>query len=276
LIYAGKKQKFRDYAKKQYQTSTPLQKRIQLWSLGSNQMPFHLWIFQKIVFQPFQHILVLGAGTRNLWKHNLTHIPPNQKIILSDFSQAMVTHLIKEFSGKYPGFTFKKIDAQRIPFSDDSFDILIANHMLYHVPNLELALHEIARVLTPQGSVYGSTIATEHTHEIYHLLETFGIEISAQKAEIFSEFHLQSGKTQLETFFNHVELLRYENIVHTTEDCKEVLFDYIDSWFLSKDSSSYWKLRGKIQQKIREHIKQQGNFQVSGQSGILIASHPKQ
>ena len=48
-------------------------------------------------------------------------------------------------------FTFGKIDAQSIPYEKDSFDAVIANHMLYHVPDLARTLSEIRRVLRPEG-----------------------------------------------------------------------------------------------------------------------------
>ena len=40
-----------------------------------------------------------------------------------------------------------KIDIQDIPYEDDSFNIVIANHMLYHVSNVNKAIEEVYRVL---------------------------------------------------------------------------------------------------------------------------------
>ena len=44
-------------------------------------------------------------------------------------------------------------DAQAIPFRADAFDIVLAAHMLYHVPDIDAALREIARVLRPDGTL---------------------------------------------------------------------------------------------------------------------------
>jgi ubiquinone/menaquinone biosynthesis C-methylase UbiE len=52
-----------------------------------------------------------------------------------------------------PNVTFVLADAQSIPFGDSSFEAVIANNMLYHVPNRRLALSEIHRVLVKKGSV---------------------------------------------------------------------------------------------------------------------------
>ena len=49
------------------------------------------------------------------------------------------------------------IDIQDIPFENDSFDVVIANMMLYHVPDLEKGLSEVRRVLKVGGTFYCAT-----------------------------------------------------------------------------------------------------------------------
>ena len=41
---------------------------------------------------------------------------------------------------------FEEIDAQSIPFEDETFDAVIANHMLYHVPDRPKAIGRNKRV----------------------------------------------------------------------------------------------------------------------------------
>ncbi len=48
-------------------------------------------------------------------------------------------------------------DVQRLPYDDASFDCVIARHMLYHVPDIALALMEMRRVLKPDGSLLVTT-----------------------------------------------------------------------------------------------------------------------
>jgi ubiquinone/menaquinone biosynthesis C-methylase UbiE len=55
-------------------------------------------------------------------------------------------------------FAFAVVDARDIPFAANSFDAVIANHMLYHIkPGRGQAFSEIARVLKPEGRLYAST-----------------------------------------------------------------------------------------------------------------------
>ena len=77
-------------------------------------------------------------------------------------------------------------DVQALPFDDASFDVVVAAWMLYHVPNIPLGLTEIARVLTPGGTLVAVTNSVDHLRELRDLLcyprgqeETFNRENGA-------------------------------------------------------------------------------------------------
>ncbi len=44
-------------------------------------------------------------------------------------------------------------DAERLPFADESFDLVIGHAVLHHIPDLSRAFSEFARVLAPGGTV---------------------------------------------------------------------------------------------------------------------------
>jgi SAM-dependent methyltransferase len=60
-------------------------------------------------------------------------------------------------------------DVQQLPFADCSFDVVLAAWMLYHVPDLEQGLTEIARVLRPGGRLVATTNAVDHLEELLAL-----------------------------------------------------------------------------------------------------------
>ena len=78
-------------------------------------------------------------------------------MVLSDFSPGMLREAQNEIGGVHPRMDFMQIDAQSIPFKDRTFDVIIANQMLYHVPDMERALSEIHRVLRSPGILYAAT-----------------------------------------------------------------------------------------------------------------------
>ena len=47
----------------------------------------------------------------------------------------------------YNNVSFQQIDIQDINFPEETFDVIIANYMLYHIPDLQKALYEVKRVL---------------------------------------------------------------------------------------------------------------------------------
>jgi SAM-dependent methyltransferase len=61
-------------------------------------------------------------------------------------------------------------DVQELPFADREFDCALAAWMLYHVPDVDRALGELARVLRPGGRLVAATNALEHLHELRELV----------------------------------------------------------------------------------------------------------
>jgi SAM-dependent methyltransferase len=60
-------------------------------------------------------------------------------------------------------------DVQELPFADADFDVAVAAWMLYHVPDLDRALAELARVLRPGGRLVAVTNSVEHLRELHEL-----------------------------------------------------------------------------------------------------------
>lgn len=68
------------------------------------------------------------------------------------------------------GVSARVADVQALPFEDESFDVALAAWMLYHVPDVELGIAELARVLRPGGKLVAVTNRVEHLHELRELL----------------------------------------------------------------------------------------------------------
>ena len=61
-------------------------------------------------------------------------------------------------------------DVQELPFADGEFDVAIAAWMLYHVPDLERGVAELARVLRPGGRLVAATNSRFHLLELRELV----------------------------------------------------------------------------------------------------------
>ena len=129
---------------------------------STNQYGWHRWCFDQYALPAQASVLELGCGPAHLWKTNLDRLPTGWSITLSDFSTGMLEQAQQNLGERASAFRFEVIDAQAIPFEANTFDAVIANHMLYHVPDRAQALSEMRRVLKPGGKVYLATNGLNH------------------------------------------------------------------------------------------------------------------
>ena len=212
----------------QYANSAKFNARIQLHAqCSTNKYPWPLWVFDQFEKKPNLKILELGCGTGLLWQVNGPRIPGDWEITVSDFSEGMLQQTRQNLQSLRNQFHYALIDAETIPFSDEPFDIVIANHMLYHVPNLNQALFEIGRVLKPDGTLYASTIGANNMREMKQLLYQFLQNHSYEEAlgSVETKFSLDNGKDILKSYFQDIRIIGYENSLSITEP--KLLVDYI-------------------------------------------------
>jgi SAM-dependent methyltransferase len=88
-------------------------------------------------------------------------------------------------------------DAQELPFADGSFDCAVALWMLYHLPDIDLGLRELVRVLRPHGRLVAVTDGYDHLAELWDLVG-FGGRVSLP-------FGRENGAEVLRRHFASVE-----------------------------------------------------------------------
>lgn len=62
-------------------------------------------------------------------------------------------------------------DVQALPFADGEFGCAIANWMLYHVPDLDAGVGELARVLRADGRLVAATLGEENLADLWRLVD---------------------------------------------------------------------------------------------------------
>jgi len=188
---------------KQYQTAGNLSTRISIHKKYSiNPQPFGDWIMSHYEIKPEFQILELGCGTGEMWKGKRSLLDGGARLTLTDFSPGML-ETAKKNTLDLPGVDYQVVDIQNIPYEDAAFDMVIANMMLYHVPDLDRGLSEARRVLKPGGSFY---CATYGEHGIMEFINETLREYSIS-GRIGKTFTLQNGGEALGKHFAQVERL---------------------------------------------------------------------
>lgn len=242
-------------AREQYKDSANLDARIALHQkFSTNLQGWQSWVFDQLLgLPPTANILELGCGSAALWTESAKRIPAGWTITLSDISDGMLDSAWRNLVITRRAFKFEKIDAQSIPYADGTFDAVIANHMLYHVPNRRQALKEVRRVLKDGGVLFVATLGQNHMRQMWDLLEQAG---SAKRYEVTSAFNLENGMEQLREFFPRVELSHYQDNLRVTEVA--ALMAYIRSMISLAD----WQEGAFhfIERELMEMIKKNGGI----------------
>ncbi|CBZ02706.1 methyltransferase domain-containing protein [Clostridium botulinum] len=213
-------------------------------------------------------ILELGCGDASLWNKNFNHIPSNWDITLTDFSEGMLKDAKKNLREKRSRFNFKIVNAENIPFEEESFNVVIANHMLYHVPNINKALKEINRVLKSEGILFASTVGKNHMKEIREIISTFDIyNLTSESWEITDSFQLENGLKIVSEYFNMVELKRYKDNLKVTDPV--YILDYIFSMPGNNKVNLSSKDLKKIYDYLEDNIKEKENIYITKDTGYF-------
>lgn len=233
----------------QYKDGSLFTARLRIMQQLSGNPFDYAWIFRQIRQEPHCRVLELGCGPGYLWQNNKERIPTGWEITLSDFSAGMLKEARCNLAQIERNFAFQVIDAQAIPFEDAHFDRVIANCMLYHVPNLPRALSEIRRVLKPTGYFYAATFSEKIFAEVERFIHQSGIPSWLDAIG----FSLENGREQLSAFFSHVELHCLENTLVIKE--VEPLVEMVRTGTPNAcyNEAQFQHLRRLIQQELEQH-----------------------
>jgi SAM-dependent methyltransferase len=96
--------------------------------------------------------LEIGAGT-GYFSLNLLRAGLIGEATCTDISPGMLEALRANAQQLGLEVRTEQVDAERLPFADESFDLVLGHAVLHHIPDLPRAFAEFARVLAPGGSV---------------------------------------------------------------------------------------------------------------------------
>lgn len=255
----------------QYRDSQKFDARVQLHArFGIEQQPWQRWVFDQLSVPAGAHILEIGCGPAHLWLENQDRLAADWTITVTDFSPGMLDQARANLQALSAQFQFEQADAQALPFDAASFDVVIANHMLYHVPNRPQALREILRVLRPGGRFYAATNGMPHMRELRGLVERFNPELAWEPVSQLA-FNLESGGAEIALHFPELKLHQRPDGLRVTDAA--ALVAYITSTYSLSTLSA--EQCAALERFIAGEIAAHGAIHVTKDSGLFEATKLK-
>jgi SAM-dependent methyltransferase len=177
------------FVRAQYESEDNLRARKAAYANAEGDDPRE-FAFEAVAEANPQRVLEVGGGEGELAERIRSELAA--EVIGIDQSERMVE------IQRSKGIDARVGDVQDLPFADSAFDVIVAAWMLYHVPDLDRGLAEIARVLKAGGRLVAVTNAVDHLQELWELA---GRDTSVRNFTFRSE----SGEEPLLRHFASVE-----------------------------------------------------------------------
>lgn len=252
----------------QYLNANNISARINLHALYSqNKQGWFPWIYENLHIKSGMRILELGCGNGALWTDNADKLPADIDIVLSDVSEGMLRdarRLLAEAAPATDTFSYAAFDCHNIPYDDDSFDLVIANHLLFYCDDIHKVCAEVARVLKPDGRFLCSTYGSGHMKEISKLVQDFDNRVVLSADSLYDRFGLDNGEPVLAKHFSEITKTLYDDCLIV--DKPEPLIEYILS--CHGNQNQYLSDRYKDFRKFMSDKTKKG-LRISKEAGVF-------
>jgi SAM-dependent methyltransferase len=256
----------------QYRDSARLAARASLHvKYSTAAVAWFPWVASQIAWPAGARVLEVGCGAGWLWAEASAHLPGRLDLTLTDLSPGMVAESLDRVGGlgRHRRVEGGVADAQALPLASRSFDVVIANHMLYHVPDPGRAVAELARVTRPNGVLVAGTVGAAHLAELREIgTEVFGWH---PVAETVAAFGIEVGEPILRSCFGAVEWRPYDDCLDCTDADDVVAF--------LASSPPVEGATGKDRQRVVEAVRRRfadggGRMRVSKETGVFVCTAP--
>ena len=146
----------------EYSDESRLRRRAAAYTGATTAVDARVPLVAAVVDARPARVLEVGCGWGELaeWLARDT----GAEVVAVDLSPRMVELAVER------GVDARVADVQALPFADGTFDVAVAAWMLYHVPDLDRGIAELARVLAPGGRLVAATNSLSHLEELRELV----------------------------------------------------------------------------------------------------------
>lgn len=257
----------------QYKSQDNLEVRIRTHERYSvPRVDFTSWVLNAIPWQGHEVVLDAGCGAGAYVEAVRQHTP---HYLAGDLSLGMLRSLAQLSVPRI------NLDARRLPLGSKSVDVVLANHMLYHVPDRKAAVREFARVLRPGGRLLAATNSAHSMAELEQLGARAGAALGLGDALEINRsltFTLENGDALLTRHFSHVVRRDLPGALVFPEP--QPIIDYLAStrerYVQLLPAGVTWEnVVSALRKLLATHIGEQGEFRVNKKAGVFVCWNEK-
>lgn len=248
----------------QYRDTARLAARGRLHAKYS-RIDWFAWVAERLDLPPGARVLDLGCGAGWFWSGRLG-AGLDVELTLCDLSAGMVRAALANLDGA-AGACALVADASALPLQEGAFDAVVAMHMLYHLPDPEAGLSEIARVLKPGGRVFVTTNGADSLRRLHRLAAAaYPAPDSDPAAQVFG---IAQAEAALRERFSGVATQRCLDVLDCS-DPKDVR-DYLLS--LPAADAATADQRAALDRLIAEAFARGGGrLRLEKESGLIVGT----
>lgn len=265
--------------KEEYGTDQHLSTRIRTHKQYTQpKRNFANWVLDHVPWRGAELVLDIGCGAGMYLEPVLARLTGGGRLLAGDISAGMLRDLSSK--GVPAGAMLLNADAMCLPLTDQSCDVVMANHMLYHVPEIGRAVVEVKRVLRPAGFFLAVTNSNSTMQalldEINRAIAALGFDSEIPNANAEMKFRLEDGADWIKPVFPNVQVSVLDSAL--VFPAAEPVLAYVDS--LRGFYSSYlpkevrWEnLLQQLSNQIEGIIDTAGEFRVPKTTGVFVVQY---
>jgi SAM-dependent methyltransferase len=197
----------------QYSTDERLRARIETHERYSElREPWPAWVANQLPQPLAGPLLDAGAGNGAIFLAVAPRLQSGGRAVAFDLSPGMLAACrARAADAGLAATAFVNGTIEALPFADDTFGLAMANHMLYHVPDIPRAVAELRRVLRPGGLFVATTGSRDDYAEMLALhsegVRAVGLPLDpGQDDSVITRFNLENGRDYIAPYFPEVAL----------------------------------------------------------------------
>lgn len=235
---------------------------------------FAEWALSCVPWRGDERVLDVGCGT-GLYHQKLKTLQPQVQYVGIDLQLKMLHNVGAQ--------QLAQADASHLPFPDQHFDVLMANHMLFYVEDIEATLQEFRRVLKPEGILMTATNSVQTMPELQVLMRRAIVMLSrSTSAQVRAPsmpsdaFALENGTRYLARHFYGVVRHDFPSALVFAQT--DPAMDYLESTREMREPQLprdvLWDdVMTIMRQQINQLVKHLGELIINKQTGVLLASN---